>query len=94
MNTFLINILIYCIPIFGAMFVTVAIISKTILRNNGVKVTFLSMSIGDIKKMNDLSKEKTDLRILYYSLLISTIAFLSLFALAIFIVISEIISHS
>jgi len=95
MNTFLINILIYCIPTIGAIFVTVTIISKTVLKKNGFKVTFFyGMTISDIKNMNKLSKEKTDLRVLYYSQLISTIAFLSLFLLAFIVIISEIISRS
>lgn len=94
MNTFLMNMLIYCIPTIGAIFVTVTIISKVILKKNGYKVTFLWMALSDIKKMNKLSKEKADLRVLYYSQLISTIGFLSLFLLAFIVIISEIISRS
>ncbi len=94
MNTFLINMLIYCIPTFGAIFVIVTIISKTVLKKNGFQVTFLWMALSDIKKMNKLSMKKTDLRVLYYSQLISTIGFLSLFLLAFIVIISEIISRS
>jgi hypothetical protein len=95
MNTFIINILIYCIPTFSAIFVIVAIISKTILKKNGFKVTFLGMTFfSDIRNLKKISKDKTDLRVLYYSLLISTIAFLSLFVMLFFVVISEIISRS
>jgi len=94
MNTFLINMLIYCIPTIGAIFVTVTIISKTLLKKNGFKVTFLWMALSDINKMNKLSKEKKDLRVLYYSQLISTIGFLSLFLLAFLVIILEIINRN
>lgn len=95
MNTFLINMLIYCIPTIGAIFLIVTILSKIILKKNGFKVTFFyGMTISDIKKMNKLSKKKTGLRVLYYSQLISTIGFLSLFLLAFIVIISEIISRS
>lgn len=89
MIAFLINILIYCTPIFGAIFVTVAFISKIVLKKNGFNVTLLWMALSDIKKLNELSKEKTDLRILYYSLIISTIGFLSLFLIAFILIITE-----
>ena len=95
MDDFIFNILIYSIPTIGAIFLTVTIISKIILKKNGFKVTFFyGMTLSDIKKMNKLSKEKTDLRVLYYSQLISTIGFLSLFLLAFIVIISEIISRS
>jgi|APSaa5957512622_1039677.scaffolds.fasta_scaffold152331_1 hypothetical protein len=94
MNTLLINVLIYCIPTIGAIFVTVTIISKTVLKKNGFKVTFLWMDLSDIKKMNKLSMKKADIRVLYHSLLISTIGFLSLFLLAFIVIITEIISRS
>ena len=94
MNTVIINILIYCISTLGPVFVTIILINKSILRKNGIKVTFLWMTFSDIKNMNKLSKEKSDLRGLYYSLLISTIGFLSLFLLAFIVIISEIILRS
>jgi hypothetical protein len=80
---------------FTAILLIVAINSKIILKKKGYKVAFLWMSFyTDIKNMNKLSKEKSDLRGLYYSLLISTIGFLSLFLLAFIVIISEIISRS
>jgi ABC-type spermidine/putrescine transport system permease subunit I len=95
MNVFIVNILIYCIVPFTAILIIVAINSKIILKKNGYKVEYLWMSFyKDIKNMNKLSKEKTDLRVLYYSLLISTIGFLSLLLLAFIVIISEIISRS
>lgn len=93
-NTFLLKMLIYCIPIIGAIFVTITIISKTILKKNGFKVTFLWMALSDIKKMNKLSKEKANLRVIYYSQLIFTIGFLSLFLIAFVVMISDILSVS
>ncbi len=97
MNTidaFIMNILIYCMTPFTAILIIVAINNKIILKKNGYKVSFLWMSFyTDIKNMNKLSKEKPDLRVLYYSQLISTIAFLSLFAMALIVIISEIISR-
>ncbi len=95
MNTVILNILIYCMIPFTAILLIVAINNKIILKKNGYKVSFLWMSFyTDIKKMNKLSKEKTDLRVLYYSQLISTIGFLGLFLLAFIVIVSEIISRS
>ncbi len=94
MESFLPNILIYCIPIIGVVFVPVTLISKTILKKNGFEVTFLSMDFFDLKNLKKLSKDKTDLRVLYYCLLISTIGFLSLFLIAFIVIISEVISRS
>ncbi len=95
MDNYIFNILIYCIPTIGAVFLTVAIISKIILRKNGYKVTFFyGITLSDIKNMNKLSKVKTDLRVLYYSMLISDVSFLSLFLLVFIVVISDIISRS
>lgn len=94
MNPCLINILIYWLSTIGPIFVVVTIISKSVLRKNKFKVTFLWMALSDITKMNKLSKEKPDLRLLYYSLLISTIGFLSLFLIAFVMIISEKISRS
>ncbi len=95
MNLFIFNVLTYGILIIGSIFTTVTIISKFVLKKNGFKVTFfLGMTNSDIKNMNKLSKEKTDLRVLYYSMLISTIGFLSLFLLAFIVIISETISRS
>ncbi len=95
MDTFIFNLLIYSTLTIGAIFITITIISKIILKKNGFNVTFLyGMTVSDIKKMNKLSKEKTDLRVLYYSQLISTIAFLSLFVLALIMIITDIISRS
>ncbi len=91
LNALILNILIYCTIPISAIFIVVSNINKAILKKNGYKVTFLWMSLSDIKKMNELSKEKTDLRPLYYGLLISTIGFLSLFLLAFILVISDII---
>ena len=95
MNTVILNILIYCMIPFTAILLIVAINNKIILKKNGYKISFLWMSFyTDIKKMNQLSKEKTDLRVLYYSQLISTIAFLCLFVMLFYVIISEIISRS
>ncbi|PIQ34674.1 MAG: hypothetical protein COW63_03385 [Bacteroidetes bacterium CG18_big_fil_WC_8_21_14_2_50_41_14] len=92
-NYFILNILIYCLPIFGAIFIIVGLISKSILQENGYKVTYLTMSFSDITNMKKLSTVKADLRVVYYSLLISTVAFLSLFAMSFFIVVSETLSR-
>ncbi len=95
MNIYILNILIYCSIPFTAILLIVALISKSILKKNGFNVSFLWMSFyTDIKNMNKLSKEKTDLRVLYYGLLISTIAFHSLFVLALIMIITDIISRS
>ncbi len=95
MNYYIFNILVYSIITIGSIFTTVTIISKIVLKKNGFKVTFfLGMTNEDIKNMNKLSKEKKDIRILYYSMLFSTIAALGLFVIILFVVISEIVSRS
>jgi hypothetical protein len=95
-NQILINILIYCTTPFGAIFIAITLISKTILKENGYEVNYLEPGFyTDIKNLKKLSKEKEDLRVLYYSKLFATIAVLSLFLLIfLFIILSVIYPES
>ena len=94
MDNFIFKVLIYNIPIFGAIYAIVSIISKTILKKSGYKVTFLRMAFSDIKNLKKLSKEKTELRFLYFILLLSTICILSLTLLFLTYMILMITSHN
>lgn len=83
MKTIIFDVLLYSMLPIGAIYIAISLICKIILKNSGFKVDFIILfSLSDIRKMNKLTKEEKDLRVLYYGLLISTIGFLSLFLLA------------
>ena len=84
-NTFL-KIFGILAPLSGVAFAITSILSKIVLHRNGVKVTFLYSTLKDVREMKKMSTNNKKYRILYHSLLASSIAVLIMFFLFLVII--------